>query len=76
MGWAEEKLECLMNMLDGLVIEVRNDGKGGGILNEGVGADYVQKEKVVPQEFGSNDVGMSLSGVLVWMEMLIGSCIS
>lgn len=70
------KLECLMNMLDGLVIEVRNDGKGGGILNEGVGADYVQKEKVVPQEFGSNDVGMSLSGVLVWMEMLIGSCIS
>lgn len=52
------KLECLMNMLDGLVIEVRNDGKGGGILNEGVGADYVQKEKVVPQEFGSNDVGM------------------
>lgn len=52
------KLECLMNMLDGLVIEVRNNGKGGGILNEGVGADYVQKEKVVPQEFGSNDVGM------------------
>ncbi|XP_030524591.1 phosphoacetylglucosamine mutase isoform X1 [Rhodamnia argentea] len=57
-GVGGEKLECLMNMLDGLVIEVRNTGKGGGILNEGVGADYVQKEKVVPQEFGSNDIGM------------------
>ncbi|XP_030471133.1 phosphoacetylglucosamine mutase [Syzygium oleosum] len=57
-GVGGEKLECLMNRLDGLVIEVRNTGKGGGILNEGVGADYVQKEKVVPQEFGSNDIGM------------------
>lgn len=57
-GVGGEKLECLMNRLDGLVIEVRNTGKGGGILNEGVGADYVQKEKVVPQEFGSNDVRM------------------
>ncbi|XVF04360.1 hypothetical protein REPUB_Repub05bG0075700 [Reevesia pubescens] len=56
-GVGGEKLEVLKNMLTGLVIEVRNSGKGGGLLNDGVGADYVQKEKVVPRGFGSNDVG-------------------
>ena len=44
-GVGGEKLEVLKNMLTGLVIEVRNSGKGGGLLNDGVGADYVQKEK-------------------------------
>ncbi|KAM1381112.1 hypothetical protein ACFX2I_022755 [Malus domestica] len=29
-----------------------------GVLNEGVGADHVQKEKVVPCSFGSQDVGI------------------
>ncbi|XVE50089.1 hypothetical protein DITRI_Ditri01bG0133200 [Diplodiscus trichospermus] len=57
-GVGGEKLEVLKNMLSGLVIEVRNSGKGGGLLNDGVGADYVQKEKVVPRGFGSNDVGL------------------
>ena len=57
-GVGGEKLEVLKNMLTGLVIEVRNSGKGGGLLNDGVGADYVQKEKVVPRGFGSNDVGI------------------
>ncbi|KAK8648352.1 hypothetical protein V6N13_129106 [Hibiscus sabdariffa] len=57
-GVGGEKLEVLKNMLTGLVIEVRNTGKGGGLLNDGVGADYVQKEKVVPRGFGSNDVGI------------------
>ncbi|KAF5729674.1 putative phosphoglucomutase [Tripterygium wilfordii] len=57
-GVGGEKLEALKKMLDDLVIDVRNCGKGSGILNEGVGADYVQKEKVIPQEFGSMDVGL------------------
>ncbi|KAL4272672.1 hypothetical protein GQ457_13G004220 [Hibiscus cannabinus] len=57
-GVGGEKLEVLKNMLTGLVIEVRNTGKDGGLLNDGVGADYVQKEKVVPRGFGSNDVGI------------------
>ncbi|KAJ6809605.1 phosphoacetylglucosamine mutase [Iris pallida] len=44
-------------MLTGLEIEIRNVGRDGGVLNEGVGADYVQKEKVAPSGFGSADVG-------------------
>ncbi|XP_016649503.1 PREDICTED: phosphoacetylglucosamine mutase isoform X1 [Prunus mume] len=57
-GVGGEKLEILKTMLNGLAIEVRNSGKEGGVLNEGVGADYVQKEKVVPFSFGSQDVGI------------------
>lgn len=57
-GVGGEKLEVLKKMLDGLAIEVRNSGKDGGVLNEGVGADYVQKEKVVPRGFSSQDVGI------------------
>ena len=57
-GVGGEKLEVLKKMLDGLAIEVRNSGKDGGVLNEGVGADYVQKEKVVPHGFSSQDVGI------------------
>ncbi|KAJ6822392.1 phosphoacetylglucosamine mutase [Iris pallida] len=51
------KLEELKVMLTGLEIEIRNVGRDGGVLNEGVGADYVQKEKVAPSGFGSADVG-------------------
>ncbi|XP_022717269.1 phosphoacetylglucosamine mutase-like [Durio zibethinus] len=57
-GVGGDKLEVLKNMLTGLVMEVRNFGKGGGLLNDGVGADFVQKEKVVPRGFGSDDVGI------------------
>ncbi|XP_058085016.1 phosphoacetylglucosamine mutase [Magnolia sinica] len=58
-GVGGEKLEELKKQLKGLVIEVKNSGKEGeGILNEGVGADFVQKEKVVPCGFGSNDDGI------------------
>lgn len=57
-GVGGEKLEVLRNMLDGMVVEIRNSGKDGGVLNEGVGADYVQKEKFVPRGFGSQDVGL------------------
>ncbi|KAJ4908127.1 Phosphoacetylglucosamine mutase [Raphanus sativus] len=38
-----------------LDVEIRNTGFQGGVLNEGVGADFVQKEKVVPLGFGSKD---------------------
>lgn len=61
-GVGGAKLEELKKQLKGLVIHVRNSGKEGeGILNEGVGADYVQKEKVVPCGFGPNDVGIRLA---------------
>lgn len=44
-------------MLTSLVTEVRNSGKNEGLLNDGVVVDFVQKEKVIPRGFGSNDVG-------------------
>ncbi|KAH1205606.1 Phosphoacetylglucosamine mutase [Glycine max] len=37
---------------------VRNSSEDGGVLNDGVGADYVQKEKVLPNNFGSKDTGI------------------
>ncbi|XP_028762448.1 phosphoacetylglucosamine mutase [Neltuma alba] len=52
------KLEVLQKQLKGLSIEIRNYGEDGGVLNEGVGADFVQKEKFVPNGFGSKDVGI------------------
>lgn len=57
-GVGGQKLEMLKEMLNGLAIEIRNSGKGEGVLNEGVGADFVQKEKIVPLGFGSQDVGI------------------
>lgn len=53
-GVGGEKLEILKSSLNDLDIEIRNTGKEG-VLNEGVGADFVQKEKVVPREFGPSD---------------------
>ncbi|KAL4199461.1 hypothetical protein AMTRI_Chr03g145070 [Amborella trichopoda] len=58
-GVGGEKLEGLKKLLKDLDIHVRNTGKEGeGNLNERVGADYVQKERVVPLGFGPNDVGL------------------
>lgn len=57
-GVGGQKLELLKEKLNGLAIEIRNLGKGEGVLNEGVGADFVQKEKIVPYNFGSQDVGI------------------
>lgn len=54
-GVGGEKLEILKTKLKDLTIEVRN--RGDGMLNEGVGADFVQKEKVVPRNFGPADAG-------------------
>ncbi|KAK4400433.1 Phosphoacetylglucosamine mutase [Sesamum angolense] len=55
-GVGGEKLEKLKTRLGYLTIDVRN--YGDGVLNEGVGADYVQKEKVVPRSFGTADAGI------------------
>lgn len=55
-GVGGEKLEIMKKRLQGLSVEIRN--AGGGILNDGVGADYVQKEKVVPRNFGLADIGI------------------
>ncbi|KAL2901561.1 Phosphoacetylglucosamine mutase [Bienertia sinuspersici] len=56
-GVGGDKLEVLRDLCGGILIEVRNSSKGEGVLNEGVGADFVQKEKVVPSGFGPSDVG-------------------
>ncbi|EEF33592.1 phosphoacetylglucosamine mutase [Ricinus communis] len=57
-GVGGEKLEVLKKMLNVSFIEVCNSGQEGGVLNEGVGADYIQKEKVVPEGFDSKHVGI------------------
>lgn len=54
-GVGGEKLEILKKLLSDLSIDVRN--RGDGVLNEGVGADFVQKEKIIPRGFGPADVG-------------------
>ncbi|XP_071706441.1 phosphoacetylglucosamine mutase-like [Rutidosis leptorrhynchoides] len=56
-GVGGEKLQVIKEMLKWVDLDIRNTGKEG-ILNEGVGADYVQKEKVAPREFGPSDVGI------------------
>lgn len=56
-GVGGEKLETFGSLFDRLSLELRNYGKGNGVLNEGVGADYVQKEKVVPTGFSGEDAG-------------------
>ncbi|XP_056687164.1 phosphoacetylglucosamine mutase isoform X2 [Spinacia oleracea] len=57
-GVGGDKLEILRELCGDLSIEVRNSSKGEGVLNKGVGADFVQKEKVVPSGFGRSDVGL------------------
>ncbi|XP_057449713.1 phosphoacetylglucosamine mutase [Lotus japonicus] len=52
------KLKVLQKLLNVLDIEVRNSSDDEGVLNDGAGADYVQKEKVVPRAFGSKDSGI------------------
>ncbi|CAL5444127.1 unnamed protein product [Camellia sinensis] len=57
-GVGGEKLEALKRILNGCFdIEIRNSGKEG-VLNDGVGADFVQKEKVAPRGFGPADAGI------------------
>ncbi|XP_073278529.1 phosphoacetylglucosamine mutase-like isoform X1 [Primulina huaijiensis] len=54
-GVGGEEIEKLKTRLSDLKIEARNTGVG--VLNEGVGADFVQKEKIVPRGFGPSDFG-------------------
>jgi len=60
-GVGGAKLRALAPLLTsaGLTVEVRNDGtQAEGVLNHLVGADFVQKEKVLPQNFSvETDVG-------------------
>ncbi|KAL8088991.1 hypothetical protein AgCh_038663 [Apium graveolens] len=56
-GVGGTKLEVIKKSIHGLNFEVRNSGKEG-VLNDGVGADFVQKEKVTPHGFGPADVGI------------------
>lgn len=57
-GVGGDKLLVLRDFCNGLAVEVRNTSRGQGVLNEGVGADFVQKEKVAPSGFGASDVGL------------------
>lgn len=59
-GVGGDKLKVLRELCGDLSIEVRNSSEGEGALNEGVGADFVQKEKVIPSGFGPSDVGLRL----------------
>ncbi|KAG6402524.1 hypothetical protein SASPL_134720 [Salvia splendens] len=59
-GVGGEKLDNLKTRLGYLTVGVRNCG--GGVLTEGVGADYVQKEKMAPRNFGPADAGMNGTG--------------
>lgn len=59
-GVGGDKLEVLVDLCGGLLTEVRNSSKGDGVLNEGVGADFVQKEKVMPSGFEPSDAGLRL----------------
>lgn len=54
-GVGAAKIQELKTRLNGVRIEVRNCGDG--VLNKGVGADFVQKEKTVPRSFGTADIG-------------------
>ncbi|KAH7438381.1 hypothetical protein KP509_04G012400 [Ceratopteris richardii] len=51
-GVGAMKLSGLQAIIPNVQLNVRNCGSEGGILNELVGADYVQKERKFPQNFG------------------------
>ncbi|XP_073288154.1 phosphoacetylglucosamine mutase-like [Primulina huaijiensis] len=55
-GVGGEEIEKLNTRLRDLNIEARNTG--AGVLNDCVGADFVQKEKIVPRGFGPYDFGV------------------
>lgn len=57
-GVGAKKLYTLEQFLEGVEVNIRNSGRDGeGGLNDGVGADFVQKEKITPSGFGGDDVG-------------------
>lgn len=57
-GVGAKKLYTLQQFLEGIQVNIRNSGgEGEGGLNDRVGADFVQKEKIAPCGFGGDDVG-------------------
>jgi len=53
-GVGASKLLLLQKITRSLRLQVRNSGlEGEGLLNDGVGADFVQKEKIPPRGFES-----------------------
>lgn len=53
-GVGASKLLQLQNLTPDLCLDIRNSGQEGeGVLNEHVGADFVQKEKAFPRGFGN-----------------------
>ncbi|KAL2614162.1 hypothetical protein R1flu_025854 [Riccia fluitans] len=57
-GVGAGKLTYLQETLKDLDMEIRNAGRDGEVLNYLVGADFVQKEKVLPQNFdATRDLG-------------------
>ncbi|KAL8138752.1 hypothetical protein V2J09_004753 [Rumex salicifolius] len=55
-GVGGDKIEALKDLCDGLEIEIRNTSKGGAILEQGVGVDFIREQKIVPSGFGSSDI--------------------
>lgn len=74
-GVGGDKLELLIDLCGGLLTEVRNSSKGEGVLNEGVGADFVQKEKVMPSGFEPSDAGLRLVDSFLILVPMIWSSI-
>ncbi|KAG9458853.1 hypothetical protein H6P81_003361 [Aristolochia fimbriata] len=74
-GVGGKKLEELKQGVKGLEIEVRNSGKGEGILNAGVGADFVQKEKLFPGGFGESDSGTRCASLDGDADRLVYFCV-
>ncbi|KAK3159737.1 hypothetical protein QOZ80_1BG0050430 [Eleusine coracana subsp. coracana] len=71
------KLEQIKTELSGLDIVVRNSGKEGeGILNHMCGADFVQKERVIPHGFSSEDVGVRCASLDGDADRLVYFCMS
>ena len=72
-GVGAAKLLQLQKITPSLRVHVRNSGsEGEGLLNDGVGADFVQKEKVPPRGFeSSSDSSKRYRGVLVLNIMVV-----
>ncbi|KAL6905409.1 hypothetical protein ACP4OV_003010 [Aristida adscensionis] len=71
------KLQQIKQELSGLDITVRNSGQEGeGVLNEMCGADFVQKEKVLPRGFSPEDVGVRCASLDGDADRLVYFCVS
>lgn len=70
-GVGGDKLEMLKDLFEDGALEIRNSSKSGGVLNEGVGADFVQKEKIVPFGFSAADRGIRFVLFLLFFSNLL-----